>query len=144
MRRSDAVLAVLASANGATLSPAQLQKATFLLARNTPDIFDQGEQFNFVPYDYGPFDRAVYDEAQMLQLQGLAQINQAPNGRWNVYSASQQGVARGRVILEAIPPNRREYVENVVAWVRQQSFASLVKSIYNHYPEMRANSIFQG
>lgn len=144
MRRSEAVLAILASANGATLSPAQLQKAAFLLARNTPDVFSEGEQFHFVPYDYGPFDRAVYDEAQGLQLQGLAQINQAPNGRWKMYAASQQGVERGEAVLAALSAERRDYVKRVVEWVRQQSFASLVKSIYTAYPEMRANSIFQG
>lgn len=131
----------MASAGGATLSPAQLQKATFLLARNAPDLFDAGETFNFVPYDYGPFDRAVYDEAGALSQQGLAAITQA--GRWNVYSASAQGVAQGQQVLAAMDPNRRDYLERVVQWVRQQSFGSLVKSIYAAYPEMRANSIFQ-
>lgn len=143
MRRSEAVLAVLASANGATLSPAQLQKAAFLLARNIPDVFDAGQAFNFAAYDYGPFDRAVYDEAQMLQLQGLAQINQAPNGRWKVYAASPHGVASGQAVLQRLAPDRRDYIQRVVEWVRQQSFTSLVKSIYTAYPEMRANSIFQ-
>lgn len=143
MRRSEAVLAVLASANGATLSPAQLQKATFLLAKRAPELFDEGHNFNFVPYDYGPFDKAVYDEAGALALAGLAQINQAPFGRWNVYSASAEGVEAGRRILEGLAENKRDFVDQVVQWVRQQSFTSLVKSIYAAYPEMRANSIFQ-
>ena len=34
-------------------------------------IVTDGAPFNFVPYDYGPFDRAVYSEAETLQLLGL-------------------------------------------------------------------------
>jgi hypothetical protein len=29
-------------------------------------------------------------------------------------------------------------------WVRAQSFNSLVKAIYDAYPEMKVNSIFRG
>jgi hypothetical protein len=143
MRRNDVVMAILASASGATLSPAQLQKAAFLLDRNAPDLFDENESFHFEPYDYGPFDKAVYDEAGALSASGLAHIDRTPFGGWKVYSASGQGIEAGRRLLEAMPEDKRSYVERVVEWVRQQSFASLVKSIYAAYPEMKAKSIFQ-
>ncbi|MDB5713027.1 MAG: hypothetical protein JWO15_424 [Sphingomonadales bacterium] len=141
MNRTDAVLAILASANGLALSPVQLQKAAFLLDKN--GLVAEGPRFNFVPYDYGPFDRSVYDEASALAMQGLSSISPSPSGRWNVYSATPVGVERGVDVLANLPDNLRTYVRDVTNWVRGQSFASLVKSIYQQYPEMKANSIFQ-
>lgn len=144
MRRADVVLAILASAEGQPLTPVQLQKAAFLLDRNLPDLIDDGPTFHFEPYDYGPFDKAVYDEASQLAFRGLAQISHAQWGRWYLYQASPHGLESGNALLRQLPENIFSYIENVTSWVRSQSFASLVKSIYDQYPEMRANSIFQG
>ena len=51
MNRGDIVLAMLASADGRTFSPVQIQKAIFLVSRNLPSIFDEGEEFS---PDYSP------------------------------------------------------------------------------------------
>lgn len=142
MKKSEAVLAILASAKGQTLSPVQLQKAAFLLDRNNLLTGDRG--FNFAPYDYGPFDKAVYDEASALAARGLAFITSSPWGRWNVYGATDRGISEGLAVLERLPVKHRRFVEDVTEWVRGQSFSSLVKSIYQQYPEMKANSVFQG
>jgi hypothetical protein len=142
VNRSDAILAILASANGQSLTPVQLQKAAFLLERN--GVIDEAPGFRFVPYDYGPFDKAVYDEASALSMQGRACVSPSPWGRWKVYSATDVGIAAGREILERLPAHLSAYVVEVSDWVRKQTFSSLVKSIYEQYPEMRTNSIFQG
>src|SRR4051812_34921382 len=62
MTRGGLVLALLAAAQGRAYTPAQLQKAAFLVTRNLPQAFDRGETFDFQPYDYGPFDKGVYQE----------------------------------------------------------------------------------
>jgi hypothetical protein len=139
MQPTETVLAILASANGRPLTPVQLQKAAFLLDRN-----GVASGFHFRPYDYGPFDRAVYDEAAALAERGLVSINPAQWGRWNVYAATADGVDAAQEILDDLEPQHAAYVRDVVEWVRNQSFASLVKSIYQQYPDMRENSIFQG
>jgi hypothetical protein len=41
-------------------------------------------------------------------------------------------------------PTAKDYVVNLANWVRQLSFQQLVASIYNKYPEMKANSVFRG
>lgn len=144
MNRRDLTLAILAAARGLSYTPVQLQKATFLVTRNVAGIVDDGPTFNFTPYDYGPFDAAVYDEALELQRASHAVVAPSPFGRWNVYSASEAGVQRGGEILLAQSEAVRLYINEVSAWVRSQGFGSLVRSIYNAYPEMRENSIFRG
>lgn len=143
MNRKELATAILAAANGASFSPVQIQKAVFLVSRNLPSLISNGEPFDFKPYDYGPFDRAVYQEIQSLRSEGMALVGYDAFGRYDTYSASPEGVAVGKRLLDSLAPAQRDYIRQVADWVRRQTFASLVKSIYEAYPEMRANSIFK-
>jgi len=144
MDRRELVLAVLAAGKGRAFSPAQIQKAVFLIDKNLPHLVHRGPRFEFAPYNYGPFDRNVYVEAENLQREGAAEISPSPNGRWMLYRASENGLAQGELVLQRLKLKTRRYVDSVAEWVLAQSFGSLVKSIYEIYPEMRENSIFQG
>ncbi len=144
MDRRDLLLAVLAAADGSPYQPVQLQKAVFLVSRNMSRIVTEGPGFAFAPYDYGPFDSSVYHEAERLQVAGLAEIASSNRGRWRTYAASAAGVAAGQERLARMTTEQQGYVRAVAEWVRKLDFASLVRSIYEAYPEMRTNSIFQG
>lgn len=144
MDRRELLLAVLASAKGRPFQPAQIQKAVFLIEKNMPHLIHKGPHYKFVPYNYGPFDRSVYVEAANLQAERLAVVAQSDNGRWNTYAASDAGIHEGEIILDRLKLKTRRYIDSVVEWVLAQSFGSLVKSIYDAYPEMKENSIFQG
>lgn len=144
MKRRDVLLAILASGDGRAFTPAQIQKAAFLVTTNAPSLVDDGPNFGFVPYDYGPFDVAVYSEAENLERQGLALIGTTNNNRWRTYAPSREGVGHGETIKSRMTSGQREYVERVANWVLSLDFATLVKSIYEAYPQMRENSIFKG
>jgi uncharacterized protein YwgA len=143
MDRRDLLLAVLAAGGGRVFQPAQLQKAVFLIDKNLPHLVRRNSRYNFVPYNYGPFDRNVYVEAENLRDDGAAIIAPSANGRWMTYAASKDGVRRGDQILGQLKPDSRRYIKSVVGWALAQSFGSLVKAIYDQYPAMKANSIFQ-
>jgi hypothetical protein len=144
MTRDEVLLAILAASNGRPYTPVQVQKAVFLVTRNLPRLVSQGSNFNFEPYDYGPFDQNVYAEAEALRRAGLAEIIQQDGVRWNRYAASDLGIDRGGLILARMTERERTYIEKVATWVRAQTFEGLVKSIYDQYPEMRVNSVFRG
>ncbi|HEY2009510.1 MAG TPA: hypothetical protein VGH23_11005 [Rhizomicrobium sp.] len=143
MSRADLILALLASASGRSYSPAQLQKTVFLVTRNVPGLVNEGPGFDFQPYDYGPFDKAVYQEAEVLKQAGNAEIVPSPWGRWVTYAATQAGIERGEQILNGLRGETAQYLRQVSAWALSQSFSSLVKAIYDMYPEMKVNSIFK-
>ena len=109
MNRNDILVAALACAEGKPLTPAQLQKAMFLIAKNAPQLVNDGPNYNFVPYDYGPFDKAVYDEAAVLRASGLANITPAAAGRWSEYAATEAGVTKGAELLSHMAPSMRAY-----------------------------------
>ena len=142
MTRRDLLLSILAAADGQPYEPVQVQKATFLVLTNLPWLVDDGPAFAFQPYDYGPFDRAVYAEAEQLARDGLAIVRPSLSGRWKTYAASDAGVARGREVLVGLAPEIRRYIDDIALWVRAQDFGNLVRSIYEAYPGMRANSVF--
>lgn len=144
MNRRDLVLAVLAASDGRPYTPVQIQKALFLISQNAGDVVDEGPGFDFQPYDYGPFDSAVYAEAERLAANGAAEIVPSRTGSWSTYAASDEGVTWGREILDELSEDSRDYIQGVSAWVRRLSFGSLVKSIYDAYPEMKARSVFRG
>ena len=143
MTRQEVLLAILAAAGGRSFTPAQIQKATFLVSTNLPNLVDWGQPYNFIPYDYGPFDHGVYADAEVMQANGEAEIRPSPHGRWNLYAASEIGVGRGTAILNGMDERSREYITKIVDWVRSLSFQQLVKAIYDQYPQMRENSIFR-
>lgn len=137
------MLVLLASAGGAPLTPVQLQKAAFLVQRQAGWLI-KGPPFSFEPYDYGPFDRRVYQEADSLAQEDDVVVTPHNGGGWNTYSATAQGQSKAQLILEELPPKVRSYLSNVSKWVRSQNFSGLVKSIYAAYPDMKVNSVFQG
>jgi hypothetical protein len=142
MNRSEILLAGLAAGGeNATYTPVQVQKLFFLLDREAAAALG-GPFFNFVPYDYGPFDQAVYAGLDDLARRDLASVQST--GRYRVYGLSQSGQIEGRRLLASFPPAARDYVTNVANWVRQLSFQQLVAAIYNRYPEMKAKSVFRG
>jgi hypothetical protein len=142
MTKSEILLAGLAAGGeNATYTPVQVQKLFFLLDREASTALG-GPYFKYVPYDYGPFDQAVYAGLDDLARRNLALIQNT--GRYRVYSLSQAGHLEGRRLLSALQPSARDYMSNVANWVRQLSFQQLVASIYNKYPEMKVNSVFHG
>ena len=142
LNRRDLVLAILAASGGRAYTPVQIQKAVFVVCDQLPGLISR-PGFNFKPYDYGPFDSDVYSEISQLQRAGEAMITPSPFGNWNMYAASDTGLIRGLELLDRIG-KQQEYIKKISAWVRSLSFTSLVKSIYEAYPHMKANSVFKG
>jgi uncharacterized protein len=141
MNRRDVVLAALAAAGeNATFTPVQVQKLLFLIDREASQSVG-GPHFRFVPYDYGPFDRTVYDELDMLRSIGLVNVNeQAP---YRIFVLSQEGYARGQQAFLTLASEVQTFVQQAAQWVRALSFRQLVAAIYAKYPDMRANSVFR-
>ncbi|MGC4088423.1 MAG: hypothetical protein QM756_11105 [Polyangiaceae bacterium] len=138
--RNDYVLAVLSTGNGQAFTPVQVQKLFFLLdAKAATEL--GGKQFNFAPYDYGPFDGEVYRVLENLQQGGYVTINRT--GGVRTYQLSSAGETRGAEALPLLSGKVQEFARSCSDFVRRLSFADLVSAIYREFPEMRANSIFR-
>lgn len=140
MDAKSVVLAALAPAEGGVYSPVQVQKLIFILNEEIPKQFD-GPHFNFEPYDYGPFDKKVYETLEALEKEGLVEIIRE---RWNSYKLTPAGQARGNKLVSDLNNTAMQYLINLSKFVRSLSFSELVSAVYKAYPKMKENSVFQG
>lgn len=77
--RPEVVLLAMAAGGAGTLfEPARIRILLFLIDREIPEPFG-GPHFDFRPYDYGPFDGAIYDELDTLSA-GRCRSSMAPIG----------------------------------------------------------------
>ena len=141
MNKRDLVLAALAPGKRASHTPVQVQKLLFLIDKEISDLID-GPYFDFQPYNYGPFDKAVYNVLFQLATEGLVQI--LNEWTWKSYRLTVPGQQLGEELLDSLSGNAKDYIQKVSDFVRILSFTQLVSAIYKAYPEMRANSVFQG
>ena len=143
LKQTEIVLAALAASKGAAHSPVQIQKLLFLLDKRLAAELG-GPHFNFVPHNYGPFDRTIYDLLEELAKQGMVEIVKNSALRWRNYRLSPEGQEAGERILDQLDSHVRDYITKLSAFVRKLSFADLVSTVYAAYPEMKVNSVFQG
>ena len=141
MQRSAYVLAAMSPADGQPFSPVQVQKLFFLLDWN---LFEDPVKryFSFQPYDYGPFDKAVYKELEALAQKRLVEIMVSQGASPRTYRLTFQGQKQGAEGLSGFPEATQQYIQEVVCFVCSLSFAQLVSSIYQAYPAMKQNSVF--
>ena len=140
MTKREVVLAALAPAQGKQHSPVQVQKLLFLLDREAPQLFD-GSRFNFEPYNYGPFDKAVY---QVLDELDEAELVTIRSGGWQrTYALTPTGQNEGDHLLGELSDSAKDYIRRVSAFVLKLNFLQLVSAIYKAYPDMQKNSILR-
>jgi hypothetical protein len=140
MKKHELILAGLAPALESTYSPVQVQKLFFLIDRNISDKIG-GPFFDFQPYNYGPFDSDVYRTLEVASSDGHVLIT---DGDRRHYQLTPSGVQEGTRLLNSIPGPAKAFVVDASNFVRKLSFAQLVSAIYDAYPDMKANSVFEG
>jgi uncharacterized protein len=142
MTKEAIVLAVLSTSGAPRIqyTPVQLQKMFFLVDKLGQKI--GGPYFDFQPYDYGPFDKEVYEVLDSIIIKELAEKNRGEKG-WNNYFLTEQGFEEGNKVLQQLPKPLQEYIAELSKFVRSLSFVELVSSIYKAYPDMKVNSVFK-
>jgi uncharacterized protein len=142
-KKIDMILAAIAAGDGITYSPVQIQKLLFLVDKKIPWAFD-GPHFNFIPYDYGPFDVRIYSNFAALSIGGFVEIVREPELRWHKYRLTPKGLTKGHEILGKLEEPARKFIYKLNKFVMSLSFGELIASVYKAYPDMRVNSVFQG
>ncbi|UEM20080.1 SocA family protein [Skermanella mucosa] len=142
LTREELVLATLASQPAAWYQPIHVQKLFFLIDQNCADMIG-GRKFDFRPYNFGPFDRTVYDTLDGLSLQGCVITRGQIGVDYREYHLTEDGAARGRMAQGRLPGPVRDYIDRLVPWALSSSFDQIVEAVYEKYPDMRANSIYR-
>jgi hypothetical protein len=141
MKRTDVLLAALAAPEQRSFYPVHLQKTLFLVDHTLPKLFT--DRYDFQPYDYGPFDKDVYSDAEALKNAGLVTIGREPGDWYRTYCVTDEGLARGQKLLASMPPESAVMIRKIANIVTPLSFRDLVAGIYKAFPQMKVNSVFK-
>ena len=143
LTRQDWLLLALSKSPGGAMSPVQIQKAMFLFGQEAGDSIGT-DFYSFQPYDYGPFDAAIYADLRRMTSLGHVRGEWNPDRSWKTYKITGPGRGAALVLENDADARLAEYLGRIVAWVRGRSFSDLLRSVYAAYPEFAVNSVFRG
>ena len=115
MNKKEIILAAFAPALGAAHSPVQVQKLLFIIDKEISGLIG-GPYFEFKPYDYGPFDKSLYDELGQLAYEGFVEMNQ--DRGWRSCSLTVKGQKEGDRLLASLPPEAIKFIGEVSKFVK--------------------------
>ena len=142
MRRKDWNLLVISSAGNEGLSPVQLQKALFLLGQTVPRI-NQAEFYEFKAYNYGPYSKEIYLDAEILAVDGYVGLYTIQGQTWINYKSTETGIKKAKELRSELDNSIIKYIDNIVRWIQRLTFRQLLAYIYKQYPKYAKNSMFK-
>jgi len=114
----------------------------FLLRMEAGGHLDLHRFYEFVPYNYGPFDSTIYRDVEILEAVGL--LREQPRGNYSRYVATQAGHDQARGLEEGEARGEaRDYLINLIGWILSVDFTQLLRSVYAKYPDYAVNSVFK-
>jgi hypothetical protein len=138
LTREDLLLLLAAGATGPyALDPVRLMKGAFLAIERGRS--EWSPLFNFEAYDYGPFDRRVYDARDALIFDDLLEV--LP-GRYDSYQLTEEGHRRATELSERLGEDS-EWIRRVGRYVTTRSFSRLLDDVYAAHPEYAVRSRFR-
>ena len=115
-----------------------MQKLLFLIDRSVSARIG-GPFFQFEPYHYGPFDRAIYDVVGRMVAAG--EVLSDASGPYPRYSLTHAGWRRGKAALSSFSTPVADYFVRAAQWIRLMPYRRMLAAIYREYPEMAENSV---
>lgn len=75
---------------------------------------------------------------------GHVRAEWSPERSWQSYVITGSGRNAALVLETDADPRLTKFLGRIVAWVKEQSFSDLLRSVYAAYPEFAVNSVFRG
>lgn len=143
LTRQDWLLLALSKSPGGVMSPVQIQKALFLFSQEVGGSIGP-EFYSFEPYDYGPFDAAIYVDLRRMMTVGHVRGEWSLGRDWKNYTITKSGRNAARVLENDADARLTEFLGRIVVWVKGRSFSDLLRSVYAAHPDFAVNSVFRG
>jgi uncharacterized protein YwgA len=138
--KNSVLLIALAAAPDHSLTPVQVQKIAFLVGKEAKKLAPK-PFYKFVPYDYGPFSPAIYDDLGEYTQEGFVAVEHQPGSKVRRYRLTQEGLEHLQSTDSDSSP-LADYVSQATDWVTSLNFPDLVRAIYARYPSFKKNSVF--
>jgi len=146
MERESWLLAILYSpgrsgAENEAMDPVRIMKSLFLLGKEAEDQLSNF--YEFEPYLYGPCSFEVYEDLDALKRKGLIDEERLPYRRWSYYSLTGKGSIQAKKSFGEISDPVREKMTEIKKLVMELPFLSLLRYVYERYPEYGKQSLIR-
>lgn len=127
----------------------RLQKMVFLMQKRFEEKDEdplQSDDYEFVPYDYGPFSKELYADLDDLIGRNMADDREEPIGEDKVkYVYELEG--QGEDFVENQLPEKEaqqilEEAEDIKSKYNDVQLSDLIEDVYSRYPKYAKNSIY--
>ncbi|MBS3815630.1 MAG: helix-turn-helix transcriptional regulator [Hadesarchaea archaeon] len=123
----------------------RLQKMIFLIQKQVEESAPLEEEYNYFPYDYGPFSKDLYDDIDELVEEGLVKENlktEEEDKKKYYYELT----SKGREILEEELKTKelkelKKKIEEIKSEYNEMNLPDLLEKIYSKYPEHAEKSV---
>jgi hypothetical protein len=127
------------------LDPIRIMKGMFLFSQECPKGWiEEADRYRFQPYNWGPFSRDVYRDLDALIASGLVSTMTVTGRAWNYHTATDEGRVLAAEAGMQWNPAVSVYLQKLRQFVLSVSFSTLLKTIYQKYPDFAVNSVFRG
>jgi len=139
---ADVVLALLgAIPDRPIINRIVLMKESFLSEKEAfPELHVNSEPLRFIPYDYGPYSRAVDSGVNDLQTRGLISVLSSSQGKKQIFSLTDAGKQAATKILSSLTPEQVERLRRKRKGWDQLGYYGLLRKVYEEYPSYRSKS----
>jgi len=140
----------------------RLEKLLYLVDRETDVPSRLSEPFQFVPYDFGPYSREVYEAVEVLQAAGLLReevipsAEQLDSAETRIVGLDEGETGERRFILtddgrevagllaKRAPAGLVETLSAIKEKYGKLSLRQLIRYVYSRYPESAVRSKIRG
>jgi hypothetical protein len=122
------------------MDPIRIQKGMFLFAMESGA--PASEVYQFEPYNWGPFSRAIYGDLETLEAQGLIERVPVMGATYARYRRTPDGEAAASRLAAKANPEWLSYLLDLRGKITNASFDRLLRAVYKQYPEYATRSIF--
>lgn len=142
--RTDEQLLVYIGGAEKLADPIRIMKGLFLFTQEAEAKKVAADSlFSFSPMSYGPCSSEIYGELDRLVGKGLISSSPVRGQTWRHYEATDAGQAAIREIEKHADKTAVEYLRRLREWCDDQTFSSLLRAVYKHYPAFAVNSVFR-
>lgn len=150
MHRKLLPLALMYAGDGEPIEGrTRLQKLVFLMQKRLEEAGEdplQSDDYEFVPYDYGPFSKELYDDLDETIARGMVEGREEDLGEDKVkydYEIQDYGEQWVRDQLSKEEAQRiLELAEEIKDEFGDVYLSDLIDEVYSRYPKYAENSIY--
>lgn len=132
--------------NGEIKGRTRLEKLIFAIQKRLIEDMKWGitaNNYDFRPFNFGPFTEEVFDDVESLKLLSLVNIEE--EGDEQIYSLTSKGtvVVENLIAQKRLTPEFLSEIRKIAKNLGELTLEKLVEKVYKEYPEYASNSLIK-